>query len=556
MTSEKAPVKKKVPKIAEVKKPLMIGGIVAAVAIAGIVIGINIIDGDQIIGGTLIVAIGEDYTHNDPIQGRWAFINTQIVETLFESEYTSHGSQIIYNLATGEEWSEDYLNYTCTLREEVEFHDGAPFNATAVQWNFDRMAHHHVDPNEYLFSYLFFLPDGRPIINKTQVVDNYTVRFVLNEVFVPFPQLLTHFTTSIVSPRSTPFNTILSVGSEELVGTGPFKFGNFTAGVNLTLVRNPNYWDQNLPIVDKLMFSIYDDDDLKNDFLEKKIHFLQPSLSAINITLDTIIDDPKFTVKELVPTSYQFIAVDNSKINLTMRKAISYAINYSYILKELRKRASDPYIRFKSFIPEGILYSNTSAFNVPYYNISKARQYLIDEGWPGTGALIADENISPGNDWEQLVTDGTPIAIYTLDSWGSPDFWINITLDPIPNYLKQIGVEVIFQPYWFPNDMFIAGWTYDYNDPSNDPFYYHSKWNEMNLNDSQIDQYIEDGIKETNPVTRKQIYYDFQEYLIEDIYPYIWTTHRIKYFVWVSNLREVQVDPFKILFKTAYFARS
>ena len=47
MTAEKAPVKKKLPKFAEVKKPIIIGSTIAVLAIAGIIIGINLIDGDD-----------------------------------------------------------------------------------------------------------------------------------------------------------------------------------------------------------------------------------------------------------------------------------------------------------------------------------------------------------------------------------------------------------------------------------------------------------------------------------------------------------------------------
>ena len=42
-------------------------------------------------------------------------------------------------LATAWEISEDGTVYTFTLRDGVSFHDGSPFNAEAVKFNFDRM---------------------------------------------------------------------------------------------------------------------------------------------------------------------------------------------------------------------------------------------------------------------------------------------------------------------------------------------------------------------------------------------------------------------------------
>ena len=41
-------------------------------------------------------------------------------------------------LATGWELLEDGLTYRLTLREGVNFHSGAPFNAEAVKWNFEK----------------------------------------------------------------------------------------------------------------------------------------------------------------------------------------------------------------------------------------------------------------------------------------------------------------------------------------------------------------------------------------------------------------------------------
>jgi len=43
------------------------------------------------------------------------------------------------SLATDWEISEDGTEYTFTLREGVSFHDGTPFDAEAVKFNFDRM---------------------------------------------------------------------------------------------------------------------------------------------------------------------------------------------------------------------------------------------------------------------------------------------------------------------------------------------------------------------------------------------------------------------------------
>jgi len=60
--------------------------------------------------------------------------------------------------ALAESWniSDDGTVYTFNLRQDVTFHDGAPFNAEAVKFNFDRMLdeehpYHHTGPFPVVF---------------------------------------------------------------------------------------------------------------------------------------------------------------------------------------------------------------------------------------------------------------------------------------------------------------------------------------------------------------------------------------------------------------------
>jgi len=94
----------------------------------------------------------------------------------------------------------------------------------------------------------------------------------------------------------------------------------------------------------------------------------------------------------------------------------------------------------------------------------------------------------------------------------------------------------------------------DYNDPHNMLFtLYHSSENYLNINDSLVDQWIEEGIKETDPDLRRQIYYQIQERLSEDLYPLVWLITEKQIIIHISNLKGLQPNPFKILFKTVYF---
>jgi peptide/nickel transport system substrate-binding protein len=558
MTAEQTGSKKKYLKINVLKRPIIIGGTIAAVAIAGIVSGIIIFMGTPK-GGILNVGITYEVSEIDPILSVTAaeqIIINQVTETLFENDYIGGRSQIKNNLAIDCEWNTNATELTCFLREGVRFHDGTPFNAVAVKWNFDRVPQ-IINPSNLLeisWGYLFFLPDGRWIINKTQVINPYTVKFVLNDHFVPFRALLTSSATGILSPASTPANKTLHKETDDIVGTGPFIYDGYDPNVNITLSPNQNYWGIK-PKIDKIVLLLYPNsitrgDDLWYALLNNEIHMLDKDYfsKSFNKSLEILKSVPGITVQEgTAPLNYRFIGMDNNKINTTMRKAISYAINYSQIVEIIPNT-----IKPKSPIPEGILYSNTTGIVVPYYNISKARQILITAGWPGTAELTANDNVSSGNEWEKLAKSN-PLARYNL-SYMPWLFFSEGMSRPFPDNLKQIGINVTRQ-LWMntPYQLFTTGWIYDYNDPHNAMFDYHSKTSWVYLNDSAIDEWIENGVKETNPILREKIYYNIQKRLIEEIYPVILTFSTQNFEVYVSNLKGWHLTPFKTLLKTVFF---
>ena len=79
-----------------------------------------------------------DPHNNYESYGSWVAYN--VYETLYTYEWDSLSTDpTVPLLAEDLEVSSDGLNYTFTLRQGITFHDGTPFNASAVQYNFERM---------------------------------------------------------------------------------------------------------------------------------------------------------------------------------------------------------------------------------------------------------------------------------------------------------------------------------------------------------------------------------------------------------------------------------
>ncbi|WP_322866867.1 ABC transporter substrate-binding protein [Aquicoccus sp. G2-2] len=140
-----------------------------------------------------------------------------------------------------ESWtiSDDGKVYTFKLRDGVSFHDGTPFNAEAVKFNFDRMLdenHPFHDTGPFPLAFFF------SAVQKTEAIDGHTVKFTLNAPYAPFLSNLAYPTGLIVSP-----DAVKKSGKDfgrNPVGTGPFKFVEWKSNERVVVERNDDYWGE------------------------------------------------------------------------------------------------------------------------------------------------------------------------------------------------------------------------------------------------------------------------------------------------------------------------
>lgn len=165
----------------------------------------------------------------------------RILVNLYEglTRYKTGTLEVEPALATSWDISENGTEYTFTLREGVRFHDGTPFNAEAVKFNFDRMLdenHPYHDTGPFPLSFFF------GAVEKTEVVDDMTVKFTLNAPYAPFLSNLAYPTGLMVSPAAVEAH-----GKEfgrNPSGTGPFKFAEWRSNEAVVVERNDAYWGE------------------------------------------------------------------------------------------------------------------------------------------------------------------------------------------------------------------------------------------------------------------------------------------------------------------------
>ncbi|WP_456285113.1 ABC transporter substrate-binding protein [Microbacterium sp. JZ101] len=183
-------------------------------------------------GGTLVYATGDaEPTCLDPhVGGNYpqALLSSQYLEPLFGRD--ADGTMRPW-LATDWETSEDGLTWDITLRDDVSFTDGTPFDAESVKANIE----HLQDPDTAASTGYLAVEQ----IEQIEVVDDTHVRFRLSTPKSALLEALSQPWTAMESPAG------LARGQEENclapIGTGPFVVQEWTPQQSVTLTRNEDY---------------------------------------------------------------------------------------------------------------------------------------------------------------------------------------------------------------------------------------------------------------------------------------------------------------------------
>jgi len=132
-------------------------------------------------------------------------------------------------------WSvaDDGKSYTFTLRDDVKFTDGTPFNAAAVKANFD-----------YILSNVSTTSASASLLvhfDHAEVVSPTVVKLVMKQADSTTLESLSSVKLGFISPKALAENKDLCGGGPGIVGTGPFVFKSYQRGQAAVFERNPDY---------------------------------------------------------------------------------------------------------------------------------------------------------------------------------------------------------------------------------------------------------------------------------------------------------------------------
>jgi len=156
-----------------------------------------------------------------------------------------------------------------------------------------------------------------------EVIDTYTIRFILNAPYAPLQALLCFSGSYILSPTSTPSMDYIDTNTGDLVGTGPFVYDGYIPNVEITFHAYINYWRGKAEI-DLMNFKIYNNNGERlAALLTRDVDFIDDILPEwVDIYKGfsniTVLDEGKTS------SSFSYLGMNNRQINVVFRLRFYY----------------------------------------------------------------------------------------------------------------------------------------------------------------------------------------------------------------------------------------
>jgi peptide/nickel transport system substrate-binding protein len=284
-------------------------------------------------GSTLRIARGQLTDSLDPQQTA-ALVSHEVMWQIYDSLiYLDEQGTVHPGSATEWTFSEDNLTVTYKLREGLTFHDGTPFNAEAVKWTADR----HLSPDTASPTAYMLGP-----LASVDVIDEMTVAYTYSELFVPMFVGLGYSYCAPISPAA-----VEEFGDQfgrNPVGTGPYKFVEWTADDTIVLEANPAhdwattfYATQQPPQIGRVEFVVIPEDATRLAALEAGEVDVVAGTDAVPIDKIRSLEETQGVSVYTRPAVGVYYAYLNTKQapldNVLVRQAINYAVDKDAIVQ-------------------------------------------------------------------------------------------------------------------------------------------------------------------------------------------------------------------------------
>ncbi len=404
---------------------------------------------------------------------------------------------------------EDGLGITFTLRPGVTWLDGAPFTSRDVAYSIEHAWRKHNGRARAIFA----------AVDSIETPDALTVRLGLS---APAPYILSglasHLAQILPAHLYEGTDPLTNPANLRPIGTGPFRFVRWERGTYLELERNPDYWDQPRPYLDRVVFRFLPDASSRSNALETQdIHMVAetgvPGADIQRLQALPYLEIETRGYEYVGQTTFFVFNLDRKEFqDVRVRQAFAHAIDPEFLIRHVwfghGRAATGP-----------LPWSMGSAFtdDVPRYpfDIDAAKALLDEAGYPpdaqGVRMRITHDPLPYGDAYtrtgeylrDALSRIGVAVElrsqdyaayvrrIYTTRDFDTANYLIAVGPDP------AIGAQ---RMYW--SKAFQPGFAFS---------------NAARYLSPQTDALLEDAQSEIDPARRTALYHAFQRQVMTDL---------------------------------------
>jgi peptide/nickel transport system substrate-binding protein len=454
-------------------------------------------------GGTLNIPVNGDPTMNPftwPNQLPAILVSKNIWSTLVKYS-EDDGATPVADLASDWSATEDGLEWTFNLRDDVKWHDGEDFSADDVVFTIENIL--NPDVRAHFRSTILE-------VEEVEAPDPMTVVIRTSEPVGSLPIIMAY------NINITPKHILEGQDLNEIpdyvsmpIGTGPFMVREYIHGDRLVADAFDDYFEGR-PNVDTIIYRVIPDlNVVVAQLLTGELDLAQ--VEPLNV--DTLTAAGNIDLLTRLQPSAFCLYMNNTREpfdDRMVRRALLMALDRQEIVDEILLgygivASSSHSPAFGPYFHEGL---------EPHpFDPDAAAEILEEAGWSREGGVWAKdgESLSFG----LMVDAGNPtrenIALVAQQYWQDFGAEVDLEIEEWSVYIERGNAN--------PGDYDVrTGWRITAPDPDKIPEYHSlGRNNHYGYSNPEMDALLERAKTEVDPETRVQLYHEVQEILWEDV---------------------------------------
>ena len=329
-------------------------------------------------GGEYTEGIIGKPTYINPLLSKTNEVDGLISNLIFSSllRYDKN-SKLVNDLVENYEISDDKKSYTFNIKQNVKWHDEKPLTAEDIYFTVKLIQDAGFKST--------LRGDWQDI--KVETLDDYKIKFVLEEPYSPFLNKLTFgILPQHIFKDISLENFLINEFNLKPIGSGPFQFADFKTDdqnniISYQLLSNKNYYNP-APYLEKINFNFYgSEQDLVDAYNKKEINGF--GLLSYNKIQDFSNDNDTSVEIIKIPRYFALFFNQTKSVPLAekeIRKALSFATNRDEIIEKVfynkaAESLNSPILKdFTEITPK----EDIEKYN---YSLEKASELLEKAGW-------------------------------------------------------------------------------------------------------------------------------------------------------------------------------